>query len=79
MVKKGNKQARAYRSMAWRLILLILALWLAFAGILTWCVAADMQLQLKNQTDFYVRRFNHDRTGLGEILPGEAEQHMIRS
>ena len=81
MVKKGKKQARAYRSMAWRLILLILALWLAFAGILTWCVAADMQLQIQEQTDYYVRAFNHDRTtrGAEEDLPGAAEVRMIQS
>lgn len=80
-MKKERKKPPAYRSMAWRLILLTMALWLAFAGILTWCVAADMLLQIQEQTEYYVRAYNHDRTtgGTEKDLPGATEVRMIQS
>lgn len=78
-MKKQKKMPGAYRSLAWRLCVLALTLWLAVTGVLTWCVAADMRLQLQTQLQRYML-FHHDRVDPDELeMPGAAELNMIQS
>ena len=48
-MKQKQKHPPVFRSLAWRIIALTLALWIACMGILTCCVASDMLQQLQDQ------------------------------
>ena len=66
--------------MARRIIALTLAMWLLAMGLLTWAVAADMQVQIENQARFYTTGNHRNPVHNDEIpsdLPGTMEIAMI--
>lgn len=60
-------------------MVLALTLWLACMGILTWCVASDMLIQVEEQLNDYVRHFGSRGTKKDDELPGTLEARMIDS
>ncbi len=64
-MKKEQKRAAAYPSIAWRVIALALALWLACMGIMTSAVARDMYRQLERQTQDAVSAMSFQLTDNG--------------
>lgn len=79
-MKQTAKHPPVFRSLAWRIAVLTLALWIAAMGILTLCVASDMLVQMHSQLRLYL---NSGTAMLrapekDDLLPGELELNMIR-
>lgn len=77
---KNMDRPRTYRSMALPIIALTLALWMACTGLLTWCVASDMLVQMQEQMRVFLNsNVSYSRGNADESeLPGQLEQNMIR-
>lgn len=76
-MKEKKRKPRTGRALTWRIVSLTLALWLACMGILTWCVATDMRIQVEQKLRFYVDN-NSSRVSRSELSwPGVTECNMI--
>lgn len=81
-MEKEQKRPSSHRAIRWRIIALALSLWLAAMGLLTWAVAADMQVQIENLTQdcaSWSSRRADSIDGVPEDLPGTMEIGMIDS
>lgn len=76
---KQTQRPRTFRSVALPVIALTLVLWLACMGVLTWCVASDMLVQLQEQLQVFLNsNVSYTREGAADTdLPGQAERNMI--
>ena len=74
------KRKKSFPAIAWRIIALTLAMWLLAMVLLTWAVAADMQVQIENQARYYTTGNHRNPTrndGIPADLPGSMEIAMI--
>lgn len=74
------KNVNAHKAIRRRIIALALALWLLAVGLLTWAVAADMQVQIESQARYYTTADHLDGLHYDDIpadLPGSREIDMI--
>lgn len=77
---KKKRKIRSFPHIARRVIALTLAMWLLAMSLLTWAVAADMQVQIENQARYYTTGNHRNPTRNDEIpddLPGSMEIAMI--
>lgn len=74
---KEKHSPRVYRSLAWRIAALTLALWILAMGLLTWCVACDMRKQVEHilNARLYPNQFNQIQDA---DPPGTLETQMIQ-
>lgn len=81
MKKKETKAPpAAFWPIARRIIALVMILWLAAVGLLTWAVARDLYMQMESKVDFYLGRVTHRYISAEEeSLPGAFEKAMIQS
>ncbi|MBQ8238299.1 MAG: HAMP domain-containing histidine kinase [Oscillospiraceae bacterium] len=75
-MKEKKRKPRTGRALTWRVVSLTLALWLACMVILTWCVASDMRIQVKQKLQFYINNGNWIYRS-DKSWHGVAEQNMI--
>lgn len=81
-MKRTEKKAppAAFWPIARRIIALVLILWLAAMGLLTWAVARDLYMQMESKAGFYLSSVAHRYVSEEEEnLPGALEIAMIRS
>ena len=74
------KRKKSFPAISWRIIALTLAMWLLAMVLLTWAVAADMQVQIENQARYYTTGNHRNPTrndGIPADLPGSMEIAMI--
>lgn len=79
-MKKGHERPSAFRSIAWRVIALALAFWLALCGLLTWAVAADFYREMENDArEFVVSHMPREPGNQNQYgaLSGSMESEMI--
>lgn len=76
-MKAKKRKPQVGRALTWRIVSLTMALWLLCMVVLTWCVASDMQIQVKQDLQYFVNEpdFQHGPSELG--WPGIAECYMI--
>ena len=81
-MKRERSRKKSFPTIGRRVTALVLALWLLAMGLLTWAVAADMQMQVENTVLYFTDEPSRSYNGFQEIpegLPGRLEAGMIDS
>ena len=74
--KNVKRNFVSYREIAVRIILLVLTVWIAMSGFVTWAVAGDMYRQIELQIPEYWT-YGLGREVSGDDIPGSAEYGML--